>query len=151
MWINTKLNKIYITENEIFLDFPNISFPQPGSDDIFAKLHVFRITKKDPEYDKKTQKIDGYTINQCEDGKYIQEWKIIQMSDEERLSVEKDQMNKVRSQCKTLLYQSDWTQLSDNKLTSEQQEAWKIYRQHVRDVSTQPGFPWLIEWPNQPK
>ena len=29
-------------------------------------------------------------------------------------------------------------------------EAWKNYRQALRDISSQPNFPWEIEWPLAP-
>ena len=45
---------------------------------------------------------------------------------------------------------SDWTQLDDAPLTPEQKEAWAAYRQALRDVPEQAGFPDAIEWPEQP-
>lgn len=47
-----------------------------------------------------------------------------------------------------LLAQSDWTQLPDVPLATK--EAWTIYRQQLRDISTQVGFPTQIEWPTKP-
>jgi len=32
------------------------------------------------------------------------------------------------------LSNSDWTQVSDNSLTEEQREAWRVYRQELRDL-----------------
>lgn len=40
----------------------------------------------------------------------------------------------VRRHRNNLLLQSDWSQLPDNQLSKEQQEAWKIYRQKLRDL-----------------
>jgi hypothetical protein len=28
--------------------------------------------------------------------------------------------------------------------------SWSTYRQALRDISSQEGFPWTIEWPTQP-
>lgn len=47
-----------------------------------------------------------------------------------------------------LLVNSDWTQLPDVPLATK--EAWTIYRQQLRDISTQVGFPTQIEWPTKP-
>lgn len=46
-----------------------------------------------------------------------------------------------------LLNNSDWTQISDS---SADKAAWTTYRQALRDVTTQSGFPWTIVWPTQP-
>ena len=44
--------------------------------------------------------------------------------------------------------QSDWTQLPDVPLATK--EAWAIYRQALRDITSQSGFPLNIEWPVEP-
>lgn len=49
-----------------------------------------------------------------------------------------------------LLSGSDWTQVADVPYGPEWQEAWRAYRQQLRDVSSQPGFPQVIEWPAPP-
>lgn len=54
----------------------------------------------------------------------------------------------VRAQRETLLKQSDWTQLPDVPLSTK--EAWSAYRQALRDITDQPGFPLHVVWPVQP-
>lgn len=44
----------------------------------------------------------------------------------------------------------DWTRLDDAPLTEEQRAAWAAYRQALRDVPEQPGFPLACEWPVPP-
>ena len=43
-----------------------------------------------------------------------------------------------------LLMQSDWTQVADAPVDHA---AWAAYRQALRDVPAQPGFPHSITWP----
>ena len=45
---------------------------------------------------------------------------------------------------------TDWTQLPDAPLTAEQKAAYAVYRQALRDVPEQAGFPEAIEWPEEP-
>lgn len=47
-----------------------------------------------------------------------------------------------------LLYSSDWTQLPDVPLATK--EAWAIYRQALRDITAQAGYPLDIQWPTPP-
>ena len=49
-----------------------------------------------------------------------------------------------------LLSESDWTQISDAPLTAEQKAAWAAYRQELRDLTSQPNFPWEVMWPAKP-
>lgn len=44
---------------------------------------------------------------------------------------------------------SDWTQLSDVPLDSESKAEWAVYRQSLRDITTQED-PFNIIWPNKP-
>lgn len=41
----------------------------------------------------------------------------------------------------------DWTQVQDAPLDKS---VWAAYRQALRDVPAQAGFPWTIDWPVAP-
>ena len=49
-----------------------------------------------------------------------------------------------------ILYASDWTQIPNGPLTVEQQQAWAEYRQQLRDITTQSGYPFNVVWPTPP-
>lgn len=59
-----------------------------------------------------------------------------------------EQAANVRQQRTEKLKDSDWTQITDS--TADKQ-AWATYRQALRDVTAQSGFPWTINWPTQPE
>ena len=52
-----------------------------------------------------------------------------------------------RTQRDALLIASDWTQVADAPVD---QAAWATYRQALRDVPKQAGFPENIDWPVAP-
>ena len=56
----------------------------------------------------------------------------------------------VRAQRDILLYETDWTQVSDNALSPEERQRWAEYRQALRDVTAQENFPYDVEWPTEP-
>ena len=60
--------------------------------------------------------------------------------DAECASNVRDERNHKLSAC-------DWTQLADS---TADKTAWATYRQALRNVPSQDGFPWTIEWPTQP-
>ena len=52
----------------------------------------------------------------------------------------------IREQRNELLAETDWTQLSDSSVAS----TWTTYRQALRDVPSQEGFPYSVTWPTKP-
>jgi hypothetical protein len=60
--------------------------------------------------------------------------------DEAQAKVVRDDRNKRLADC-------DWTQLPDSPADHE---AWATYRQELRDVTDQEGFPWDVTWPTEP-
>ena len=67
------------------------------------------------------------------------------------IPVEKDNSIEIRAERDKKLAACDWTQLADSPLTDEQKTAWGTYRQALRDVPAQDGFPWEITWPSEPE
>jgi spermidine/putrescine-binding protein len=62
-----------------------------------------------------------------------------------------DAVNVAIPQRNELLYASDWTQIPNNPLTAEKQQEWAVYRQELRDITIQAGYPFNIVWPVQPE
>jgi hypothetical protein len=69
------------------------------------------------------------------------EWVLDYLSQEELSKSKRD----------NLLYKSDWTQLPNGPLTTEQQQAWAVYRQELRDITSQSGYPFNVIWPTPPQ
>ena len=58
-----------------------------------------------------------------------------------------EQAANVRKSRTEKLKDCDWTQIADS---TADKTAWATYRQALRDVPSQVGFPWEITWPTQP-
>ena len=55
---------------------------------------------------------------------------------------------RVRTERDRLLTASDWTQIADAPVD---QAAWAAYRQALRDIPQQAGFPRDVAWPQKPQ
>jgi hypothetical protein len=53
----------------------------------------------------------------------------------------------IRTERDAKLTQSDWTQVADAPVD---QAAWASYRQALRDIPAQEGFPREVVWPDSP-
>lgn len=58
-----------------------------------------------------------------------------------------EQAKSIRATRGEKLKDCDWTQVADAPVDKE---VWAAYRQALRDVTGQEGFPWTITWPEQP-
>jgi hypothetical protein len=58
-----------------------------------------------------------------------------------------EQAKAVRQTRTEKLKDSDWTQVADAPVDKA---AWAAHRQALRDITSQAGFPWTIDWPEQP-
>ena len=63
------------------------------------------------------------------------------IKDSERAAIIRNDRNEKLSRC-------DWTQVDD--VSPVNKAAWAVYRQALRDVPSQPGFPWVFTWPTTP-
>ena len=55
----------------------------------------------------------------------------------------------IRGERDALLAATDWTQLPD--VPEATREAYAVYRQALRDIPQQSGFPDVVEWPIKPE
>ena len=56
-----------------------------------------------------------------------------------------------RAQRNHLIAETDWTQVLDAPISVECREAFRIYRQALRDIPQQENFPYDIIWPEKPE
>jgi hypothetical protein len=71
-------------------------------------------------------------------------------TDEEKEQDKQNMWKIVREERNKKLFECDWTQLSDSPLTAEKKEEFRVYRQSLRDITTQLN-PSSIEWPTPPE
>lgn len=58
--------------------------------------------------------------------------------------------DQVRTQRDKLLAETDWTQVLDAPIDAVTREAYRAYRQALRDIPEQPEFPGEVVWPELP-
>lgn len=70
-------------------------------------------------------------------------------AEEQAYKAQKDaeQASSVRAARNSKLSACDWTQLPDAPVDAR---AWGSYRQALRDITGQDGFPWSVSWPQEP-
>jgi len=131
-------------------DNPNTSFPRNPSDALLADWSVFPVIKQEPpSINPATQNLNQ-TNPTLVDGQWLQTWQITDATSEEIAERTESKAAEVRADRNKRLADCDWTQLADSPLDADAKLAWQLYRETLRMVPEQPGFPWDVEWPPVP-
>ena len=125
--------------------FPNTSFTAFGPNDEFLRENdAYRVTSWLP-HDRATEKLVA-SIPYIQNG--IAYTVMVEPKTQEELDADyQAKPAAVRAQRNRLLSECDWTQLADAQVDKQ---AWAAYRQALRDVPSQDGFPDTIVWPEKP-
>ena len=67
-----------------------------------------------------------------------------------KASKDAEQAKNVRASRDTKLAETDWVVIKNLELNANIPGAWEVYRQALRDIPAQAGFPWTITWPDAP-
>jgi hypothetical protein len=125
--------------------YPNVSLPENLTDESLIEwdMHVVQPTPIPVDYTKNITEGTPTLI----DGIYYKSWVQNNATTEEISYRVENQWETIRIQRNELLTECDWTQLAD--IPSETKEAWIIYRQALRNITSQSN-PFSIEWPSKP-
>lgn len=127
---------------QLRVDNPGTSFPDSMPDERLADWGVFPV-QPTPQPSKQPSEVIEEVLPVEQGGKWTQQWAVRPATTDETNS----QATEVRAQRNQLLADCDWTQLPDAPVDAQ---AWATYRQELRDVTAQAGFPWEVVWPTPP-
>ena len=77
-------------------------------------------------------------------------WTVTQMTADQITQTNQTEALNIRSLRNSKLTACDWTQSPDNPMASATKTAWATYRQALRDLTKETGFPWNVTWPTDP-
>lgn len=132
-----------LSPNKIRAENPNTSFPKPF---VPTEDYVSVVSVDQPAHDPLTH-VAREARPALVSGVWTQAWEVVPLTAEEIRQRYDAQAASVRTERNRLLAESDWTQVADAPVD---QAAWAAYRQALRDVSKQAGFPFDVQWPTLP-
>ena len=142
--INNEINYPYSLQI-LREDKPNTSFPTEMTESLMGEWDIYEV--------RPTPKPNDYTKNISEgtpilvEGVYYQNWVQSDATESEINDRIENKWIEIRDLRQQLLYECDWTQLSD--IPSETKDLWTTYRQNLRDITNQSN-PYNIVWPVKP-
>ena len=128
----------------------NTSFPAgPLSSETLAEYNVFPVHfANQPVVDVLTQRM--VEIAPLFDGQsWIQQWAVEALPQDEIDARNAQKASLVRAERNRRLADTDWIVIKVLEAGQPQDFSVAAYRQALRDIPSQPGFPWDIIWPTQ--
>ena len=124
---------------DLQIDNPQVSFSLPLNENELNVYNVVSVVEgQKPSFNSNTEFLN-YSVELVDNV-----WTVV-YSKQQRSEEEVTEIMRLKRD--NLLKESDWTQLSD---VSVDATAWATYRQELRDLPSQEGFPFNITWPTQP-
>jgi len=134
-------------ESEFRKLYPNTSFPQIINAETFNEFGATVILEGAQAQPTRYQVAFRDGVEQI-DGQWFTKYSVAEIDDEAKTAKDAEQAKSVRQQRDEKLKDTDWTQVADAPVDKE---AWATYRQALRDLTKESGFPWDMTWPEQPK
>lgn len=128
-------------------DNSSTAFPKNIPEATMASLGMVRVTEAPaPEFDPLTHYVERGPLPVNEGGEWVLTMTVHALSDEQLLDQYTARATSIRDERDMLLRETDWMALSDNTMTPEN----AAYRQALRDITAQEGFPYEVTWPVKP-
>lgn len=130
-------------DNEFRTAHPNTSFPP------VLTVEILNDFGADPVLQGPQAQPTRYQVSYSDgveeiNGQWFTKYSVADMDEEAKKSVDDRQADSVRTERNKKLADSDWTQVADSPVDKD---AWAVYRQALRDITAQEGFPWEVVWP----
>ena len=132
-------------------DNPNTSFPKRIPDEMLAEWGVYPVTiTAAPSIDERTQKLEQDASPANVNGAWLIGWTTVDKTAEEVAEYDDNAAQSVRSQRDALLAETDWLVIKAQETGVAMSADMTAYKQALRDITTQEGFPHTITWPVKP-
>ena len=135
-----------VSQGEVRGMYTNTSFPSQWTPALVEELGLDPILETPAPTVTRYQTAYKDGVEQV-DGNWVWKWSISEMDDDAKAAKDAEQAKSVRATRDSKLAECDWTQLSDSQVDKA---VWATYRQELRDVPAQTGFPYDINWPVKP-
>lgn len=139
------------TIHDLFNDNRNVSFPKGIEQDeaLLKEFDVYIVAQQARPEESIDKVIEEGSI-ELVSGSWVKTWAVRDATEEEiGKKIQEIEGSALARRYKELA-NTDWTQLPDVNLTAEKKQEFAVYRQALRDITTQPGYPQTINWPEKP-
>lgn len=125
---------------ELFPEYRESKF----SEEFLTNNNIMFVSLYKP-HDKTTQKLQG--VEPYIEGEFVYIVSVVEKTQEDYDLERQAKEQEVREKRNKLLIDCDWTQVADAPIDKT---TWATYRQALRDITAQEGFPFNVVFPTPP-
>lgn len=138
--------------SDLARDHPEVSFPRAISAQMLATFGVYPVTQAPaPDYDPVTQNAVLRQAPEQIEGDWILGWDVTAKTEIEAQHYRDRTAAEQRAARDAALSACDWVVVKHLEAGIPVPDAWADYRQALRDLPEQPGFPFTHAWPVKPE
>ena len=147
MFVKTKdgqLDRYPYTVGDLRRDNPRTSFPKNVPTDMLADYGVYPVVRAAvPQFDSLVQSLVAHAAPTEDAGQWVLGYDVVQKTED----MAGDNIRRERNR---LLSETDWIVIMHTEQGTNIPAVWELYRQALRDITSQGEFPYTIEWPTKP-
>ena len=154
---NGQIDQYPYTVGDLRRDNPNTSFPKVIPDGVLADFGVFPVGyDAAPAYDPMTHRLEHSSVPVLKDGAWMLTKTVVALTAEQIADRDAGLAKKIREERDLKLKECDWVavkavdQNAQDSLGIQIPVVWVSYRQALRDITAQAGFPHSVTWPEKP-
>ena len=138
------------TQGEVRGMYANTSFPKTWSPELVEELGLDVVFESPTPTTTVYQTAFKDGVEQDAQGRWVWKWSISEMDDDAKAAKDAEAAKGVRTTRDKLIAETDWIVIKNLELNQNIPGIWEVYRQNLRDLPKQAGFPWDITWPVKP-
>lgn len=144
-------NPIPYSLRDLRRDNPNVSFSSNPPETLLNSYGVYSVKRLDkPDFNSETHVATMNSQASLVNDEWVYDWTVREKTPEEQAQDIANLEQSLRSKRDLLLASTDWIVTASYERNEPVPEAWATYRQALRDVPQQAGFPTDVLWPTEP-
>jgi len=140
-----------LSQGQVRSLYPNTSFPKTWTPELVEELGL------DPVFETPAPETTVYQtafkdgVEQDAKGNWVWKWTVSELDAETKAAKDAEAAKAVRAQRDRLIAETDWLVIKNLELNQNIPGVWEVYRQALRDIPQQAGFPHNVTWPVKPE
>lgn len=136
------------TVGQLRRDNKSTQFPKHIPDWMLAEHGVYPVTEQDrPDIDDRTQTTEQNALPTLISGAWVLGWSVADRTAAQVAEYDETRAVAIRAQRDALLTEGDWRTTKAYETGVPLSAEWLAYRQALREITLQEGFPYAVEWP----